>query len=362
MSESSHRPARYGLGRRLLRVLLLAVVPLVLVAGALGWYARGGRIAETENAYVKAHIIAITPEVSGRVLEVTVRDQDTVVQGATLFRIDPAPFELEIRRAEAQMAVARTEVEALRADYRVALAEAQEVEARIDFLEKQLDRQAKLKAQGMIRDEAYDEARLNVQAAKQKLGALREQAARVRANLGGDPQRPVETHPRFRQARAARDAAQLDLEHSTIVAPAAGTVNNMRLQAGEYVTRGSPVFSVVEDGPVWVEANFKETQLAGLREGQPATVVADAYPGREWRATVKAIAPATGAEFALLPPQNATGNWVKIVQRVPVLLTLEPQPLDGAVLRAGMTVTVSIDTGHSRGLPRPLRALVENLR
>jgi membrane fusion protein (multidrug efflux system) len=354
-------PARAGVAVRLLRLLLLVVVPLVLVAAGLGWYARGGRVAETENAYVKAHIIAITPEVSGRVLDVPVKDQDVVTQGTTLFHIDPAPFELEIRRADAQMAVARTEVEALRAEYRVTLAEAQEMEARIDFLERQLERQAKLKAQGMIRDESYDEARLNVRAAKQKLGAIHEQAARVRASLGGDPARPVETHPRFRQARAARDAAQLDLERTTIRAPAAGTVNNMRLQAGEYVTRGTPVFSVVEDGPVWIEANFKETQLAGLHQGQPATVVADAYPGREWHATVKSIAPATGAEFSLLPPQNATGNWVKIVQRVPVQLALEPQ-IDGPTLRAGMTVTVSIDTGRARGLPRPLRALVENLR
>jgi membrane fusion protein (multidrug efflux system) len=346
---------------RALRVTLLVLVPLALVAAGLGWYARGGRIAETENAYVKAHIIAIAPEVSGRVIEVGVRDQEPVARGAPLFRIDPTPFRVEIERAEAQMAVARTEVEALRAEHRVALAEAQEAEARIEFLSRQLQRQARLKEQGMIREEAYDEARLNLQAARQGLDAIREQAARVRASLGGDLQRPVESHPRYLQARAARDAARLDLERSSVSAPAAGIVNNMRLQPGEFVTRGTPVFSVVEDGPVWIEANFKETQLAGLREGQAATVVADAYPGHEWQATVKAIAPATGAEFALLPPQNATGNWVKIVQRVPVRLALEPQR-DGPALRAGMTVTVSVDTGRERGLPQPLRTLVENLR
>jgi membrane fusion protein (multidrug efflux system) len=349
------------LGRRSLRLTLLVLVPLALVVGGLGWYAQGGRVAETENAYVKAHIIAIAPEVSGRVIEVGVKDQQPVARGAMLLRIDPTPFRVEIERAEAQMAVARTEVEALRAEHRVALAEAQEAEARIEFLSRQLQRQARLKEQGMIREEAYDEARLNLQAGRQRLDAIREQAARVRASLGGDLQRPAELHPRFLQARAARDAARLDLERSSVSAPAAGIVSNMRLQPGEYVTRGTPVFSVVEDGPVWIEANFKETQLGGLREGQAATVVADAYPGREWLATVRAIAPATGAEFALLPPQNATGNWVKIVQRVPVQLVLEPQH-DGPKLRAGMTVTVSIDTGRERGLPRPLRTLVENLR
>jgi membrane fusion protein (multidrug efflux system) len=345
-------------GRRALRLVLLVIVPLALVVAGLGWYARGGRVAETENAYVKAHIIAVTPEVSGRVREVQVRDPDAVARGAPLFRIDPTPFRLEIRRAEAQMAVARTEVEALRAEHRVALAEALEAEARIEFLSRQLSRQARRKEQGMIREEAYDEARLNLQAARQRLDAIREQAARVRASLGGDVHRPVESHPRYLAARAARESAQLDLERSSLSAPAPGTVSNMRLQAGEYVTRGTPVFSIVENGPVWIEANFKETQLAGLRAGLPATVVADAYPGRQWEATVKAIAPATGAEFALLPPQNATGNWVKIVQRVPVQLALEPQR-DGPALRAGMTVTVRIDTGRERGLPGPLRLLVE---
>ena len=353
--------ARRSLGRRLLRLVLLVLVPLALVVGGLGWYAQGGRVAETENAYVKAHIVAVTPEVSGRVVEVTVKDQDSVERGAPLFRIDAAPFRLEIRRAEAQMAVARTEVEALRAEHRVALAEAEEARARIAFLTRQLERQRKLQAQGMIREEAYDEAKLNLDAARQRLDAIRERASRVRAALGGDVNTPVESHPRYLQARAARESARLDLARSSIAAPAAGVVNNMRLQAGEYVTRGTPVFSIVEDGPVWIEANFKETQLAGLHEGQPAIVVADAYPGREWQATVKSIAPATGAEFSLLPPQNATGNWVKIVQRVPVQLTFDPQRA-GPVLRAGMTVTVRIDTGRVRGLPRPLRLLVENFR
>ena len=348
------------LGQRALRLVLLVLVPLALVVAGLGWYAHGGRIAETENAYVKAHIVAVTPEVSGRVIAVEVRDQETIARGTALFRIDPAPFRLEIQRAEAQMAVARTEVEALRAEHRVALAEAQEAQARIEFLKRQLERQAKLKAQGMIREEAYDEAKLNLQAARQRLDAIHERAARVRASLGGDVRAPVESHPRYLAARAAREAARLDLERSAVSAPSAGTVNNMRLQPGEYVTRGTPVFSIVEEGPVWIEANFKETQLAGLREGLAATVVADAYPGRQWQATVKAIAPATGAEFALLPPQNATGNWVKIVQRVPVQLTLEPQR-DAPALRAGMTVTVSVDTGRERGLPQPLRLLVQNL-
>lgn len=357
MAEKPVRSRLAPFARGLGRLILLVVVPFAAIMAGLAWYAGGGRYAETDNAYVKAHIIAVSPEISGRVIEVAVRDHEPAARGALLFRIDPTPFRLEIQRTEAQMAVVRTELEALRAEHRVALAEALEVEARIAFLSRQVERQARLFERGMIREDQYDEARLNLEAARQRLGAIREQAGRVRASLGGDLERPIESHPRYAQARAARDSARLDLARTDIRAPSAGIVSNMRLQPGEHVSRGTPVFSLIEDGPMWIEANYKETQLGGLLEGQRATIVADAYPGRTWRATVKAIAPATGAEFALLPPQNATGNWVKIVQRVPVELTLEPQP-DGPPLRAGMTVNVSIDTGRERGLPRPLRAFL----
>jgi membrane fusion protein (multidrug efflux system) len=338
------------IARRLLRAVLLVGVPIALGAAALFWYAQGGRHVETDNAYVKAHIIAVSAEVAGRVIEVAVRDNQPVAAGQLLFRIDPAPFEVAIARAEAQMAVARTDLDTLRGEHRVALAEAAEAEARIGFLTRQLERQERLKERGMSREDAVDEARHNLEAARARLGAVRERAARTLASLGGDPQMPASRYPRFLEAQAARSAAALDLAHTRISAPAAGMVSNMKLQAGEYVTRGVPVFSLIEGGDTWIEANYKETQLAGVRVGQTALVVADAYPGVEWRARVSAIAPATGAEFALLPPQNATGNWVKVVQRVPVHLAIEHasgQPQ----LRAGMTVTVSVDTGRSRGLP-----------
>jgi len=202
----------------------------------------------------------------------------------------------------------------------------------------------------MTRDDAVDEARHNLDAARARRDAVRQRTARVLASLGGDPALPANRHPRFLEAQAARSAAQLDVAHTRVTAPAAGVVSNMKLQAGEYVARGVPVFSVIETGDTWIEANFKETQLAGVRVGQVARIVADAYPGVEWRASVSTIAPATGAEFAVLPPQNATGNWVKIVQRVPVLLAIE-QTAEQPPLRAGMTVSVSVDTGRSRGLP-----------
>jgi membrane fusion protein (multidrug efflux system) len=347
-------------GRRLLRAVLLVAVPLA--AGALGlyWYSKGGRHVETDNAYVKAHIIAVSAEVAGRVVEVAVRDNEPVAAGALLFRLDPAPFEVAIARADAQAAVVRTDLDSLRAEHRVTLAETVEAEERIAFLTRQLERQQRLKERGMTRDDAVDEARHNLEAARARLDAVRQRTARVLASLGGDPQLPATRHPRFLEAQAARSAAALDLAHTRVTAPAAGVVSNMKLEPGEYVTRGVPVFSIIESADTWVEANFKETQLAGVRVGQSAQIVADAYPGVEWRARVTAIAPATGAEFALLPPQNATGNWVKIVQRVPVHLALErPGASAGGepALRAGMTVTVSIDTGRSRGLPGFLTSL-----
>ncbi|HTO50551.1 MAG TPA: HlyD family secretion protein [Burkholderiales bacterium] len=342
-------------GRKGLRAVLLVGVPIVAGLAALYFYAAGGRHVETDNAYVKAHIIAVSAEVAGRVVEVGVRDNQQVAAGALLFRIDPASFEVAIAKADAQMAVVRTDLASLRADYRVALAEAREAEERIDFTTRQLDRQRQLKERGMGREDTFDEARHNLDVARARLAAVQERAARVLASLGGEPGLPADRHPRFLEAQAARNAAQLDLAHTRVTAAAAGVVSNMKLQVGEFVTRGVPVFSLIESRDTWVEANFKETQLAGVRVGQPARIVADAYPGVEWTARVSTIAPATGAEFALLPPQNATGNWVKVVQRVPVLLAIEQAP-GQPPLRAGMTVTVSVDTGHSRGLPGFLSA------
>jgi membrane fusion protein (multidrug efflux system) len=341
--------------RRLLRAVLLLGVPLVAAAAGLYFYAAGGRHVETDNAYVKAHIIAVSAEVAGRVVAVDVRDNQAVAAGAPLFRIDPAPFEVAIAKADAQMAVVRTDLASLRAEYRVALAEAKEAEERIDFATRQLDRQRLLKEKGMGREDMFDEARHNLDVARARLAAVQERTARVLANLGGEPNLPAERHPRFLEAQAARNAAQLDLAHTRVTASAAGVVSNMRLQAGEFVARGVPVFSLIESRDTWIEANFKETQLAGVRVGQAARIVADAYPGVAWNARVSAIAPATGAEFALLPPQNATGNWVKVVQRVPVHLAIEQVP-GQPPLRAGMTVTVTVDTGHSRGLPAFLSA------
>src|SRR6185503_323131 len=205
-------------GGKLVRALLLLGVPLVVIVAGLHFYAQGGRHMETDNAYVKAHIVAVSAEVAGRVAEVAVRDNQTVEPGQLLFRIDPAPFEMAVARANAQLANARTEVETLRAEHRVALADAEEAEERIRFLTLQLERQRRLKEQGMVREEAYDEARHNLDAARARLTALQERVARGITGLGGDLKLPTDRHPRVLEARAALDTAALDLARTRILA------------------------------------------------------------------------------------------------------------------------------------------------
>ena len=339
---------------KLLRALLLVAVPALAIALGLHWYARGARWAETDNAYVKGHVIAVSAEVAGRVAQVPVRDQQRVERGATLFVLDPVPFQLAVSRADAQLAVTRTEIETLRSEYRGAMLDAAEAAERIPFLARQFERQRQMKEKGMSREDQFDEASNTLETAKKHLVALQERANRALASLDGRPDAPAERHPRYLQALTARQTALLDLERTSVVAPVAGVLSNMKLQPGEYVERGAARFSLVEDGPLWIEANYKETQLTDMREGQPVSFTADAYPGVTWRARVTTIAPATGAEFAVLPAQNATGNWVKVVQRVPVRIAIE-ETGKRPPLRAGMTVSVTIDTGRDRSASDLLR-------
>ena len=341
----------------LTRIVLLGVAPIVAAFFGLQYYARGGRFVETEDAYVKTNISTVSSPIPGRIVEVLVRDNQSVAAGALLFRINPQPYEIAIERAKARMEVIRTEVASLRAEYKATLSKAEETRERIQFLQRQLDRQIKLKEYGMSRGDVYDEARLNLGVAQRELATTGESANRVLANLNGDRNLPAEKHPRYLEAKTALDDAMLDLERTRIVAPAAGVASNMKVRVGEFTERGAPLFSLIESGQSWVEANYKETQLAHMQVGQVATIVSDIYPDQKWNAKVTAIAPATGAEFAVLPPQNATGNWVKVVQRIPVIVQIDPGPHQ---LRAGMTVTVTVDTLRERGLPRSVQKMVDS--
>jgi membrane fusion protein (multidrug efflux system) len=335
------------LTRGLVRGFLLLIVPPAAAAVGIYYYAIGGRYVETENAYVKANIVAVSAKVSGRVVWVGVDDNQPVEEGQLLFKVDPMPFEIALAGTEAEMAEVRTELERLRAEHREAEVALGEFEERVRFLERQYERQEKLRARGVGSEEKYDEAHHNLETARQRVRLIRQRIVTVLASLGGDVARPIKRHPRYLKVKADRDQAALDLEETSVYAAASGIVSNMKLQAGEFVDEGTPIFTLIETAPVWIEANLKETQLTHVRETQRATIVVDAYPDRVWRARVASISPATGAEFALLPPQNATGNWVKVVQRVPVRLEIDA-PGNAPPLRAGMTVQVSIDTERER--------------
>jgi membrane fusion protein (multidrug efflux system) len=260
-----------------------------------------------------------------------------------LFRIDPEPFRIALERAEAQILAVRHDIEGSRAEFHQVEAEIAEAQERVRFFEQQARRQRELEGRGISTQASLDEAEMELAASRQQMAALREKIRTVLAELGGDPASAVELHPDFREAEAERDMAALDLDDTLVVAPVDGIVSRMSLQPGEWVEEGEPAFSIVDPASLWIEANLKETQLEHVAVGQRVAVEVDAYPGAVWRGEVASISPATGAEFALIPPQNATGNWVKVVQRLPVRIAVQPAE-NQPPLRAGMTVAVAIDT------------------
>jgi membrane fusion protein, multidrug efflux system len=329
--------------RRLIRLLLLVVAPTIVGLLGLYWYAMTGRYVSTENAYVKADLVAISPDVDGRVIAVAVAENQFVRQGDVLFRLDPEPFQIALDMAEAKMLTVRNDIEGWRAEFRQIEAEIEEARERVQFYAQQADRQRELQGRGISTEVKREEAEVDLMGAQQREAALREKLRTVLAKLGGDPASAAELHPMYRQAEAERDMAARELAHAVVRAPVDGMVSPMRLQPGEWLEEGHAAFSLVNPATTWVEANLKETQLEHVEVGQQVEIDADAYPNDLWIGQVASISPATGAEFALIPPQNATGNWVKVVQRLPVRIAVEPaagQP----PLRAGMTVTVSIDT------------------
>ena len=349
--------------RALTRLFLLIVVPLAAIAIGSYVYLTGGRYVTTENAYVKNDIVQVSADIEGRVVDVAVRDHQEVRTGDLLFRIDSVPVEIRLARAEAELGMVHDELLSLRAEYDVAASELEVTEGErrealeaVRYHKAQVKRFRSLQRRGAATRIKLEAAEHDLAVARQRTEVVRKQAevARKRMNrvlveLGGALDMPVESHPMYREKQSLRDAARLDLERTVVHAAVGGIVSNVKLQAGEYVQSGKPVFSIIARRQPWVEANLKETELTHIRVGQKATVVVDAYPEFVWQAVVDSISPATGAEFAVLPPQNATGNWVKVVQRLPVRLKLQERP-GAPPLRAGMTVSASIDTVRERHL------------
>ncbi len=349
-------PVRAPRRRRLRRILLLGG-PLLVALLAAYLYVTGGRYVGTENAYVKADKVAIGAEVAGRIASIPVAENEHVTRDQVLFRIDPRPFRIALAKAEANLSDLRAELAGLKTNYTQKQEELDLAVADRRFAEREYQRQADLAKRQVASQTRLDEAQHQVVAAKQRISVARQQLAQLRAQLGGDPDLPVEQQPRFQEAQAARDQAALDLEHTAVRAPFAGVASNTP-ERGQLVQVGAPVMSLVADRDVWIEANFKETALTYVRPGQPVDVHIDTYPDRHWHGTVQSLSPATGAEFSVLPAQNSTGNWVKVVQRIPVRIAIQAQP-DAPPLRAGMSTQVEIDTGHHRPLPAFARSVVD---
>lgn len=336
--------------RRLLRRVLMIGVPLVVAAVAGAVYISGGRYAGTDNAYVHTHMVTVSADISGRVVALNARENQHVAQGDVLFELDPEPLQIAVDRARANLEATKNEIIGLKSAYGQRQEDLKAAESTAGLNQRELKRREKLVADKIISQSDYDEARNNYDVASRQVAGIRQDMARIISELGGDPDIDPQQHPKYRAAQAALDQAELDMRHGTITAPTSGIVAQVdSLRPGDYINAGAPVFNIVSDNDAWIEANLKETDLTYVRPGQKAEITIDTYPGRSFEAVVDSIGMATGAEFSVLPAQNASGNWVKVVQRIPVRLHVVDAPKD-AVLRAGMSAVVEIDTGHRREL------------
>jgi membrane fusion protein, multidrug efflux system len=334
--------------RERLRWPLMIGVPFIAAAGALYYYLTAGRYQSTDDAYVRAAQVSISSNVSGRVSEVDVRDNQRVHRGDILFRLDQRPFRIAVEEARARLASSRLQVESLKATYRQRLADLLSAQSALDYQQREYERQSRLLQHGITSQSQADRALLARNEAQQSVAAVRQQITATLASLGGDPNIPVDQHPSVQQAQAELERALLNLSYTTIAAPTDGIVTRVeQLQVGDYINAATPAFALVSTRDVWIEANFKEVQLARMRPGDAARVWIDAYPDHAFQATVTSVSPGTGAEFSLLPPENATGNWVKVVQRLPVRLQLEG---DVPTLRTGLSATVKVDTQYPHTL------------
>lgn len=333
-----------------LRLPLLVLGPVIVVVAIVYFFITSGRYESTDDAYVKEAQVPISANVAGRVVELDVRDNQYVHRGDVLYKLDDRTFRIAVDEAQAHLAEATLRIKSLKANYlqkQSQLSSALETQA---FEKSELDRQKRLFASGISSQSMVDRATHALEEANAQVNGAQHEVAAIAAQLGGDANIDPARHPDVQQAQAALERARLNLSYTEVHAPADGVVTQVeQLQIGSYVAASAPVFALVLTNDVWLEANFKEDQLTHMRAGQEAEVKIDSYPGVVFHGTVASISPGTGSQFSVLPPENATGNWVKVVQRLPVRIELE-HPDSKYPLHAGLSARVNVDTRYQRRL------------
>jgi membrane fusion protein (multidrug efflux system) len=337
--------------RRYRRFLLLVVLPIAVAAAGLVFYLNGGRYVTTDDAYVGAQKVLITPDISGKIIKVVVKEGQNVKQGDELFEIDPEPFQLALNQAKAQLEQARTTYENLIANVKIYGQMLDLAQQGVDLKQRDVNRKQALVDQKVGSQLDLDNSATGLVTAGAQAQFVKQQLSNARAQLLGNPELPMAEFPPYAQAKAQLDMAQRNLDHTVLRAPMAGVATQTeQIQLGRYVIAGTPVFSVIDIANPWVDANPKESDFTFVSEGQPVTLDVDAFPNHMFKGTVGSLSPGTGAQFAILPPQNATGNFVKVVQRVPVRIYFDKDDPFVKKLKAGMSVYATIDTGHKRSL------------
>ncbi len=354
--RKSGRLAR--LSRKRLRMILLVALPAIALLAGIGFYLSGGRYISTDNAYIGAQKVLITPDVSDKIIHVAVVEGQHVKPGDELFTLDPIPFRLALEQTQAKLAGARSNYNKLKTTLASLTTLVELAKKNVEFKQRDVDRKLKLLSTQAGSQADVDTAGAALVTAQLQAQFATQQRDTTLSQLLGDRNLPLEKFPEYAQAKAALDQAQRDFNHTVVRAPISGIATQVdNIQVGRFVAAGTPILSVIDDGAPWVEANPKETDITYLRVGQKASLAVDSFPDHTFQGTVIAVSPGTGAQFSILPPQNATGNWVKVVQRVPVRIAFDKDE-DTHLLRAGMSVNVEIDTGHSR-LPFLLAAAKE---
>jgi membrane fusion protein (multidrug efflux system) len=332
--------------RKRLRLVLLVVIPLIALAAGSYFYLTSGRYISTDNAYIGAQKVLITPDISGKIAKVTVMEGQRVSAGDALIEIDAEPFRIAVAMTQARLDSVKTDFENLKANLASATRRITLARETVDLKQRDFDRKNTLLTNRAGSQVDVDNSQTAVVAAKTQLETLQQQEQSFRNQLLGDTNLPIEKYPPYAQTAAMLDQSKRDLDHTVLRAPIAGMATQVSsIQMGRYVAAGTPVFSLIDDTKPWIDANPKETDITHLRVGQPVSISVDTFPGRTFRGVVAAVSPGTGAQFAILPPQNASGNWVKVVQRVPIRIEFSNNE-DVRELRSGMSVTVDIDTGR----------------